>query len=166
MPDTSTSNYRKLHMSLGSILFSRERKPLIFESMQVPDELLQSSILIQGGTVMVHGGMQIDAKLVDCVVHSLDGNPIVLSAIGQMKNCTIKGTDILITGDFSGEILALGDVEISDTARFSGTIRTCGRALISPIASGGEQAVVEYMAEGSLSEVCEPGFLGTDFTKT
>lgn len=120
---------------ISSILFSKERKPSVQASMAAPDEILQNSIMIVGGTVFVHGGLQIDAKLRNSIVKSLDGKPIVVTALGKLQDCVIEGTDVLVCGDFSGEIVAKGDVEVTDTATFSGNIKTGGYALISPVAT-------------------------------
>ena len=50
-----------------------------------------------------------------------------------MLNCHIEGQDILIEGDFAGEVNAAGDVEITNTARVAGLIRYGGELIIGPL---------------------------------
>lgn len=135
-------------MSLSSILFSRDRKPSVAEAIQRPDEILQSSLMFVGGTVFVKGGLQIDAQLKNVTVQAMDSKPIVLTALGKMEGCYIKGEDVLICGDFTGQIEACGDVEVTNSARVAGVIRTSGHALISPLATeAGEITIARHTPE-------------------
>lgn len=134
-------------MSMSSILFSRERKPTVAEAINRPDEILQSSLMFVGGTVFVSGGVQIDAKLKNVTVQAMDNKPIVLTALGKMDGCFIKGEDVLICGDFTGEIQAKGDVEVTNTARISGVVLTRGHALISPLAGESDEIKVARLPD-------------------
>lgn len=129
-------------MSLSSILFSINRKPNVAEAIERPEEILQGTLMFVGGTVFVKGGVQIDAQLKNVTVQAMDNKPIVLTALGKMEDCYIKGEDVLICGDFTGEIQASGDVEVTNSARVAGVIRTSGHALISPLATDAGQITI------------------------
>lgn len=135
-------------MSFLSILFNANRKPEVAKSIESPDDVVQRSLAFSGGTLLIRNGAQIDAALDSVSVVATDGKPVVLSALGKMRNCHIEGNDVLIMGEFSGEILAMGDVEVCDSASFKGTIAAAGRVLLSPVASDfGEVTVKKLTAK-------------------
>lgn len=144
-------------MSISSILFSRDRKPSVSEAINRPDEILQNSLVFVGGNVFVQGGLQIDARLKNCTIQAMDGKPIVLTALGKMEDCFIKGEDVLICGDFSGEIQAKGDVEVTNTARMSGTIRAGGHALVSQFAGEKGEITVGRLPLDEVEDVTAKG---------
>lgn len=131
--------------SIKSILFSSSRKPEVASAIERPDEVLQRTLKFAGGTIMVGGGLQIDAQLNGVEINAPD-KTVVVSALAKCDQCHITAKDVLICGDFSGEIVASGDVEIADSARCTGTIRVGGHALISPIAfEAGEIKIMKYV---------------------
>jgi cytoskeletal protein CcmA (bactofilin family) len=115
------------------VLFTTSRKPAELQRIEAPDEVLQQSLVIDGGTIYTRGGMQIDASMRNCRVVAQQRNPITLSVLGRMLACHIEGQDVLIEGDFAGDIEAAGDVEITNTARIAGLIRYGGELVIGPI---------------------------------
>lgn len=131
-----------------SILFNSNRKPEVAKSIESPEDVVQRNLAFSGGTLLVRNGAQIDAALDSVSVVATDGKPIVLSALGKMKNCHIEGNDVLVQGEFSGEILAMGDVEVCDSATFKGTISAAGHVLLSPMAADfGEVTVKKLIAK-------------------
>jgi cytoskeletal protein CcmA (bactofilin family) len=130
----------------SSLLFTSHRKPSVASAIDRPDDILHRGVAFHGGTLMVKGGLQIDATLDEVTVVSTDGRPVVLTALGKMSGCHIHAQDILIMGDFTGELSAAGDVEVTDSARFAGSIRAGGHVLLSPLAAGaGEVTVTKYV---------------------
>jgi cytoskeletal protein CcmA (bactofilin family) len=140
-------------MSNTSILFSSHRKPSAALSIERPDEIIQETLAFVGGTIYVKGGVQIDAKLKNVSVVSLDGNPVVLSALGIMDNCAIDAMDVLICGDFTGEVRAKGDCEIAPTAKARGLVLVRGHALISPLAGDSDEIRVGRLPNEVVTEV-------------
>lgn len=149
-------------MSIDSILFSSQRKPAAASSIERPDEIIQQTLAFVGGTVYVSGGAQIDAKLKNVSVVALDDKPIVLSALGQMENCLINGTDVLVCGDFSGEIRAKGDCEITPTARARGVVLVRGHVLISPLAADSEEIRVGRLPAEAATDAAPNGHIYSD----
>jgi cytoskeletal protein CcmA (bactofilin family) len=115
------------------VLYSAARKPEVLKRIEAPDEVLQSTLVVDGGTIYARGGIQIDASMRSCRVVAQKEHPIALSVLGRMLNCHIEGQDILIEGDFAGDIVASGDVEITNTARIAGFIRYGGELVIGPL---------------------------------
>ncbi|WP_234265199.1 polymer-forming cytoskeletal protein [Hydrogenophaga sp. NFH-34] len=133
-----------------SVLFSFERKSTTAAAIDQPDEVLQRTLAFHGGTILSKGSLQIDAALKDVTIISTEGKPVVVTPLGNCNSCCIQADDVLITGDFSGEVIAKGDVEVSHSARFVGTIRAGGHVLVSPIASeAGEIKIVRYVEKGA-----------------
>ena len=133
--------------SIKSILFSSNRKPEVASAIERPDEVLQRTLKFAGGTIMIGGGLQIDAQMSGVEINAPD-KTVVVSALAKCEHCHITAKDVLICGDFSGEIVASGDVEITDSARCAGMIRVGGHALISPIAvEAGEIKIMKYIEE-------------------
>lgn len=127
-----------------------------------PDDILQQSLVFVGGTVFVKGGLQIDATLKDVRVVAADNKPIVLTALGTMQGCSIEGADVLIAGTFSGQVLARGDVEVTDTAEFSGSIRSSGIVVVNPLAGDADEITIgrlppEAPKDITPKAVVEPG---------
>lgn len=129
-------------MGILSLLFNPHRKPSVADSIARPDDILQQSLVFVGGTVFVKGGLQIDATLKDVRVVAVDNKPIVLTALGTMQNCSIEGADVLVAGTFSGQVLARGDVEVTDTAEFSGSIRSSGVVVVNPLAGDADEITI------------------------
>lgn len=71
-----------------------------------------TGIMTGSGTFLING--EIDG---DC---DLDGT-VTLARNGFWKG-TIKATDVIIAGHVEGDIVAHGKVEITDTARITGTV--------------------------------------------
>jgi len=114
----------------------------VANSIARPDDILQQGLVFVGGTVFVKGGLQIDATLKDVRVVAADNKPIVLTALGTMQNCSIEGADVLVAGTFSGQVLARGDVEVTDTAEFSGSIRSSGVVVVNPLAGDADEITI------------------------
>lgn len=115
------------------LLFTITRKPDVLRRIEAPDEVLQNTLVLDGGAVYARGGLQIDASMRNCRVVAQQQQPITLSVLGRMLSCQIEGHDVLIEGDFAGEIEAAGDVEITNTARVAGFIRHGGELIIGPL---------------------------------
>ena len=140
-------------MSNSSILFSSDRNPRAASSIERPDEIIQESLAFVGGTIYVKGGVQIDAKLKNVTVVALDENPVVLSALGSMDHCAIDASDVLICGDFTGEVRAKGDCEVAPTAKVRGLILVRGRVLISPLAGDLEEIRVGRLTNEMVTDI-------------
>jgi hypothetical protein len=140
-------------MSNTSILFSSHRNSRAAASIARPDEIIQESLAFVGGTMYVKGGVQIDAKLKNVSVVALDENPVVLSALGSMDHCAIDAVDVLICGDFTGEVRAKGDCEIAPTAKARGLILVRGHVLISPLAGDSDEIRVGRLPNEAVTDV-------------
>lgn len=135
-----------------SVLFSFNRKAATAAAMDQPDNILQRTLAFEGGTIVTKGSLQIDAALKGVKIVSTEDKPVVVTPLANCDTCVIQAHDVMVTGDFSGEIIAKGDVEISDSARFLGTIRAGGHVLVSPIASeAGEIKIVRYVEQPVVS---------------
>jgi len=132
------------------VLFTASRKAEVLQRIEAPDEVLQNTIILDGGTIYVRGGMQIDASMRNCRVVAQQNNPIALSVLGRMLSCHIEGQDVLIEGDFAGEIEASGDVEITNTARVAGFIRYGGELIIGPLVDRRKLRVQRMTARAEL----------------
>lgn len=115
------------------VLFTRTKKPEVLKQIEMPEEVLQSTMVFDAGAIFSRGSLQVDAKMRNCKVFSQDRKPVVLSALGQMAGCTIIGQDVVIEGDFAGRIEAAGDVEVTNTARVAGVITCAGRVIVGPL---------------------------------
>jgi cytoskeletal protein CcmA (bactofilin family) len=120
-------------MNWLSILFSAARKPMVADTLAKPSGVMQQGFRFAGGTMFVKGGVQIDAQFNGVNIESEDGGLVHVTALGNLESCLIKGGDVMISGDFTGEIVAKGDVEVTNTARIKGTIRAGGVVLVSPL---------------------------------
>ena len=132
------------------VLFTTTRKPEVLQRIEAPDEVLQHTLVCDGGTIYVRGGMQIDASMRNCRVIAQQNNPIALSVLGRMLTCHIEGRDVLIEGDFAGDIEATGDVEITNTARVAGFIRYGGELVIGPLVDRRKLRVQRMTARAEL----------------
>lgn len=132
------------------VLFTASRKAEVLQRIEAPDKVLQNTIILDGGTIYVRGGMQIDASMRNCRVVAQQNNPIALSVLGRMLSCHIEGQDVLIEGDFAGEIEAAGDVEITNTARVAGFIRYGGELIIGPLVDRRKLRVQRMTARAEL----------------
>jgi cytoskeletal protein CcmA (bactofilin family) len=115
------------------LLFTSLRKPEVLRRIEAPDEVLQNTLIFDGGAIYARGGIQIDARMRNCRVVSQQQHPVTVSALGRMLKCQIVGQDVLIEGDFTGEIEASGDIEITNSARVAGLIRYGGELVIGPL---------------------------------
>lgn len=140
-------------MSIASILFTRHRKPEAALRIESPDEILQQSLAFVGGTIYVKGGVQIDAQLKNVTVVAVDEGPVVLSVLGKMEDCAIDATDVLICGDFKGEVRAKGDCEIAPTAKARGVVLVRGHVLISPLAGDSDEIRVGRLPSEVVTDV-------------
>lgn len=91
------------------------------------------SIVYEGGTLRVKGGAVIDGCLAKTTVISVDGSPIKVSALATLDSCIINCRDVIVEGSFSGEIVAQGDVELTDTSTLQGTITHKGRVMVGAL---------------------------------
>jgi len=121
-------------MNWLSILFSAARKPMVADTLAKPSGVMQQGFRFAGGSMFVKGGVQIDAQFNGVNIESEDGGLVHVTALGKLESCIIKGGDVMISGDFTGEIVAKGDVEVTNTARIKGVIRAGGMVLVSPLA--------------------------------
>lgn len=128
-------------------LFNSSRKPEVSLSIEKPDEILQRSLRFEGGTVYARGGLQVDANLTDVCLIADDDGPIHITALGRLERCMVRAKDVVIAGDFSGEIEADGDVEVTNTAKVSGHIKTTGSVLVSPMADDAELRIGRLLAK-------------------
>lgn len=78
------------------LLFTITRKPDVLRRIEAPDEVLQNTLVLDGGAVYARGGLQIDASMRNCRVVAQQNNPIALSVLGRMLSCHIEGQDVLI----------------------------------------------------------------------
>ncbi|MBS3912783.1 MAG: polymer-forming cytoskeletal protein [Hydrogenophaga sp.] len=107
-------------------LFNKQRRPEVFDLITRPDEVLQSGMVFDGGTIFASGALQIDSSMRNVSVVGKATHPICISALGRLLECSISGGDVLVEGDFAGEIEATGDVEITNTAQVRGLIKYGG----------------------------------------
>jgi cytoskeletal protein CcmA (bactofilin family) len=140
-------------MPISSILFTTHRKPATASRIERPDEIIQQSLAFVGGTIYVKGGVQVDAQLKNVSIVAVDDNPVVLSVLGSMVDCAIDATDVLICGDFKGEIRAKGDCEIAPTAKARGLVLVRGHVLISPLAGDSDEIRVGRLPNEVVTEV-------------
>lgn len=96
--------------------------------------VIAHSIDFEGGTLRLSGGALIDGRLTRTTIISVDGSPTKISALANLDSCILNCKDIIIDGEFSGEINATGDVELGDTCRIQGTITHAGRVMTGALA--------------------------------
>ena len=96
--------------------------------------VIGQDIEFEGGTLRVNGGALIVGRLTRTTILSIDGSPIKISALATLDSCIINGKDVIVDGEFSGEINAQGDVELSDTCSIEGTITHKGRVMTGGLA--------------------------------
>lgn len=116
-------------------LFGPSKNAAIHRKLEVPDEILQATIILDGGTIFASGSIQIDAAVRNARVVARKKQPVLVSALGRMLACFIQGHDVVIEGDFAGEIEASGDVEVTNSAQISGVIRCSGEVVFGPLAN-------------------------------
>ena len=104
-------------------LFNKDRKAHVHRAIELPSEILQASLTFHHGKVYCQGSMQIDARMRHCHIYASKHEPIVVSALAKMLACQVHGHDVVIEGDFAGEIFASGDVEVTASARIAGLIQ-------------------------------------------
>ena len=114
-------------------LFNKDRKAHVHLAIELPSEILQASLTFHHGKVYCQGSMQIDARMRHCHIYASKHEPIVVSALAKMLACQVHGHDVVIEGDFAGEIFASGDVEVTASARIAGLIQCNGKVVISPL---------------------------------
>jgi len=147
--------------TIKSVLFSKDRKPGVAKQIEAPEEILQRNIAFKGGVIVVQKGLTVDAALSQCTIVSQEGGPIVVSPLANCVECCVKAGDVIVSGDFTGEIIAKGDVEVTDSARIIGTIKAGGNVLLSPIASEAGQIKVARYVEEPQSFKEDPAFNNT-----
>jgi Polymer-forming cytoskeletal len=92
----------------------------------------------EGGTMRIKGGALIDGQLNAVTIISTDGSPIKVSALAKLSKCVIECQDILIEGEFSGQITAKGDVEFGESGLIKGTVKHGGMLLIGCLTDYGD----------------------------
>lgn len=95
-----------------------------------PSTMITSTTDQEGGTLRVKGGALIDGKLTRVTIIVTDESPLKISAMAYLDTCVIHCQDIIIEGEFSGEINAKGDAELGDSCRVKGKLNHSGRLLI------------------------------------
>jgi cytoskeletal protein CcmA (bactofilin family) len=70
-----------------------------------------------------------------------------------MDHCAIDASDVLICGDFTGEVRAKGDCEVAPTAKVRGLILVRGRVLISPLAGDSEEIRVGRLTNEMVTDI-------------
>jgi hypothetical protein len=70
-----------------------------------------------------------------------------------MDHCAIDAVDVLICGDFTGEVRAKGDCEIAPTAKARGLILVRGHVLISPLAGDSDEIRVGRLPNEAVTDV-------------
>ena len=95
-----------------------------------PSTMITSTTDQEGGILRVKGGALIDGKLTRVTIIVMDESPMKISALAHLDTCVINCQDIIIEGEFSGEINAKGDVELGDSCRVKGKLNHSGRLLI------------------------------------
>lgn len=114
-------------------LFNKDRKAYVHRAIELPRDILQASLTFHHAKVLCQGSMQIDARMRHCHIYASKHEPIVVSAQAKMRACHVHGHDVVIEGDFAGELFASGDVALTASARIAGLIQCNGKVVIRPL---------------------------------
>lgn len=90
-------------------------------------QLLDTSFVLDGGTIRVKNGVLIDGHLTGVTIVTDSDAPVIISALGKLDSCFIECVNFLNEGDFSGEAIVTGDVELGVTSTTVGTVAFGGR---------------------------------------
>ena len=112
-----------------------------------PKTMLSEYLELEGCTMRTNQVALIDGKLTDVTIISADNTPIKISALAVLTNCKIHCTDLLIEGQFSGEINAMGNIELGESAHVEGTAKVSGSLVISPLAEAVELKISHSSAK-------------------
>lgn len=98
----------------------------LFGTIAPAQTLLPESLKVTGGIFEGEGGLLIDGTLKDSTIRSSDQSMIIISATAKLVNCTVDGHDVVIEGNFDGNLVARGDCEITSSATVIGTLKLGG----------------------------------------
>ena len=90
-------------------------------------QLIDESFVLEGGTIRVKNGVLIDGQLTGVTIISESDAPVVVSALGKLDACIVECVNFLNEGEFSGEALVTGDVELGESSTSIGVIAFGGR---------------------------------------
>lgn len=147
-------------------LFNKQRRPGTLDLIERPDEVLQSGMVFDGGTIFASGALQIDSSMRNVKVVGKATHPICISALGRLLECSISGSDVLVEGDFAGEIEATGDVEITSTAQVRGLIKYGGELHIGLLVDRSALKLQRMMKVVEVVELPHPTVAMAEATKT
>lgn len=114
--------------------FSQTCAAIATPSIIIPELMEQ-----EGGTLKLTGSAYIDGTFEKTTFRAVKGEAILLSALSMLNNCVIHCKDIMIEGDFTGDIYVKdgGTVEIGCSAVIRGTIYTDGMVIRHPLSDTG-----------------------------
>lgn len=101
--------------------------------------LIGRAMRCEGGTIHADNGILIDGHLTGVTIVSKSEIPVIVSALGRLDKCIVECQNFLNEGEFSGEAIVSGDVELGETSTTIGSLVLGGRLYANaPFADAGD----------------------------
>jgi len=99
----------------------------------------------EGGTLKFNGAAVVDGAIKSAKILATTGHDVLFSAMSNVSDCVVDAKNLMIEGDFSGEITIQdeGILEIGDAAKVMGTVHTSGAVIIHAGADASELKVIK-----------------------